>query len=265
MNFIRKGFAAVIILGLCVLSYPLVSQKWNEQHQTKAVIAYEKQSQDLDAERKRACLEKARIYNQALYRGRIDPGSRSGKKQYQETLNLGADGMMGSIQIPSIHVRLPMYHGTDEKVLQSGIGHLQDTSLPVGGENTHCVLSGHSGLPQARLFTDLEQVEKGEYFILEVLGEKLVYQVDEINVVLPEETELLNIHEGRDECTLVTCTPYGINSHRLLVHGTRVENAEVIPGAEGKDSRNMAWYLLILCLFLELELVEEYRRKRMKR
>ena len=146
--------------------------------------------------------------------------------RYEQELNVSGDGIMGYIEIPCIQVQLPLYHGTSDTVLQVAIGHLDWTSLPVGGESTHCVVSGHRGLPSARLFTDLDKVAVGDTFLLHVLGEVLTYEVDQIKIVEPHVTEDLMIEEGKDLVTLVTCTPYGINSHRLLVRGHRVENAE---------------------------------------
>lgn len=178
---------------------------------------------------------------------------------------------MGYIEIPSIDVSLPIYHGTDEGVLAVGVGHLEWTSLPVGGESTHCVLSGHRGLPSARLFTDLDQLKEGDYFMLNILDETLTYEVDQIRIVEPEEVEELTIIEGRDLCTLVTCTPYGVNSHRLLVRGHRVDNLEeavtvrVTADAVEVEPLIVASILLVptLVLFLSVVLaVDRFRKLR---
>ena len=153
--------------------------------------------------------------------------SKDNKEWYYHTLDVIGNGMMGYIEIDKIGVKLPIYHGTDDVILQTAVGHLEGSSLPVGGEGTHCLLSGHRGLPSAVLFSDLDQLEVGDKFLIHILGETLTYKVYEINIVLPTEVSSLELEKGLDLCTLITCTPYGINSHRLLVHGMRVENDEV--------------------------------------
>ena len=192
-------------------------------------------------------------------------------EKYDALLNIGGDGVMGYIEIPSIDVHLPIYHGTDDAVLQIAVGHLEWTSLPVGGESTHCVLSGHRGLPSARLFTDLDQLKEGDYFMLNILDETLTYEVDQIRIVEPEEVDKLTIIEGRDLCTLVTCTPYGVNSHRLLVRGHRVDNLEeavtvrVAADAVEVEPLIVASILLVptLILFLSVVLaVDRFRKLR---
>lgn len=152
--------------------------------------------------------------------------SEEDTEEYEQVLNVGGTGIIGYVEIPSIKVSLPIYHGTDEAVLQIAVGHIQGSSLPVDGENTHCVVSGHRGLPSAKLFTDLDEMKEGDLFMIRVLDEILTYEVDQIHIVLPEDLTALEIEEGKDLCTLVTCTPYGINTHRLLVRGHRVENVE---------------------------------------
>ena len=219
----------VILLGLCVLLYPTFSNFLVERNATRAVGRYEESVRDLSAEEREQMLAAAHAYNDALAAssGAGTPTSEGGEpaqavEAYEDLLNLNGDGMMGYIIIPKMNVELPIYHGVEEKVLQVGVGHLSETSLPVGGESTHAALSGHRGLPSAKLFTDLDQMEVGDQFYIKVLGETLAYEVHEVETVLPTETESLAIQAGEDLVTLITCTPYGINSHRLLVHAHRI-------------------------------------------
>lgn len=218
----------IFLIGLSLVLYPTVADYWNSLHQSRAIATYAEEVAHIDTEKYTAVWQDAVAYNQSLReRGNIFILSDEQKIAYDQLLNIGGNGVMGYIEIPAIGVSLPVYHGTDEAVLQIAIGHLEWTSLPVGGESTHCVVSGHTGLPSAKLFTNLNQLEKGDTFLFRILDETLTYEVDQINIVLPHETDLLHIEEGKDLCTLVTCTPYGVNSHRLLVRGHRVENAEI--------------------------------------
>lgn len=223
----RNWIAAVAIIaflaGLGLLLYPTVSSAWNRRRSAKTVAAYTELAAAIDPAVYEKMLADAEDYNRSLP---LEPeyvltGTRLA--QYQQLLDADGTGMMGYIDIPRIGVSLPIYHGTDEAVLQAAVGHLEWTSLPVGGSGTHCVLSGHRGLPNATLFTDLDQLEPGDTFTLHVLSRALTYTVREILVVEPEDTQALNIVPGEDLCTLMTCTPYGINTHRLLVRGTRTE------------------------------------------
>ena len=217
----------VFVTGLSFLLYPTVSNLWNQAHQSRAIATYTEQVEKLDDSSNKEKLKAARKYNKELLK-KADHWklSKKDKKKYESLLDVSGTGIMGYIEIPKIACSLPVYHGTDEGALQIAIGHLEGSSLPVGGKSSHCVLSGHRGLPSARLFTDLDQMEEGDTFILNILGHKLAYEVDQIKVVLPEEMSDLEIQEGKDLCTLVTCTPYGINTHRLLVRGHRVKYVE---------------------------------------
>lgn len=217
----------VFVAGLSFLLYPTVSNLWNQAHQSRAIATYSKQVEKLDDSENKKMLKAARKYNKSLLK-KSDHWklSKKDKKKYESLLDVSGTGIMGYIEVPKIDCSLPIYHGTDEGALQIAIGHLEGSSLPVGGKSTHCVLSGHRGLPSARLFTDLDQMEEGDIFILNILGRKLAYEVDQIKVVLPEEMSDLEIEEGKDLCTLVTCTPYGINTHRLLVRGHRTKYVE---------------------------------------
>ena len=226
----------IFLVGLGFISYPTVSNLWNQAHQSRAIATYSKQVEKLDDSENKKMLKAARKYNKSLLK-KSDHWklSKKDKKKYESLLDVSGTGIMGYIEVPKIDCSLPIYHGTDEGALQIAIGHLEGSSLPVGGKSTHCVLSGHRGLPSARLFTDLDQMEEGDIFILNILGRKLAYEVDQIRVVLPEEMSDLEIEEGKDLCTLVTCTPYGINTHRLLVRGHRTEYVEKKVEEEQKE------------------------------
>ncbi len=227
---IRKStllLIGIFIIGLSLLLYPTVSDYWNSFHQTRAIAAYTDVVENLDDESYEKMLEEAHAYNNTL----TNSNNRfilteEEEETYESLLDITGTGIMGYIEIPSIRCSLPIYHGTDDAVLQIAAGHVPGSSLPVGGESTHCVLSGHRGLPSAKLFTDLDELTVGDIFMLHVLDEVLTYEVDQIHIVEPEDLDLLGIEEGEDLCTLVTCTPYGINSHRLLVRGHRIENLE---------------------------------------
>ncbi len=217
----------IFLLGLSLLLYPSVSDYWNSFHQTRAITSYAQEVANLDQARYDQLWADARAYNQSLL-GRDNAYllSDAQKEEYNRLLDVSGLGVMGYIEIPGIGCSLPIYHGTEESVLQIAVGHLEWTSLPVGGESTHCVLSGHRGLPSAKLFTNLDKLVVGDLFMLRILDEVLTYEVDQVLIVEPQETDALKIEEGKDYCTLVTCTPYGINTHRLLVRGHRVDNVE---------------------------------------
>lgn len=215
----------VLVLGLGIMLYPTVSDWWNSFHQTRAIASYSDTVATMDNEIYDQLWQEAEAYNAALAQ-KANPYFFTEEDQalYDSTLNVSGTGIMGYIDIPEIKCTLPIYHGTSEAVLQVGVGHIEGSSLPVGGEGTHCVLSGHSGLPSAVLFTHLEDLDIGDLFTLQIMDETLTYEVDRFNRVLPHEMDLLTIEEGKDSCTLVTCTPYGVNTHRLLVHAHRVAN-----------------------------------------
>ncbi len=216
---------AILVAGICVMLYPTVSDYWNSFHQSRAVANYESTVASMDREGVQAMWDSAVAYNERLAQAGNDWDlSDEELAEYNAELDVSGTGVMGYIQIPKINVQLPIYHGTDDAELQIAIGHLEGSSLPVGGAGTHVVLTGHRGLPSARLFTDLDQLEEGDVFVLNTLGETLTYQVDQIRIVEPYQLDELTVEEGQDLCTLVTCTPYGINTHRLLVRGHRVAN-----------------------------------------
>lgn len=224
-NFITVLLVLILLVGLSLLLYPSVSDYWNSFHQTKAITEYSERVANLDEDQYAEIWDAAADYNASLLdRANSYLLSDAQEETYKQLLNVSGDGVMGYIEIPSIQCSLPVYHGTAESVLQIAVGHLEWTSLPVGGESTHCVLSGHRGLPSAKLFTNLDKLVVGDVFMLRVLDEVLTYEVDQILIVEPQETAELQIVEGQDYCTLVTCTPYGINTHRLLVRGHRIDN-----------------------------------------
>ena len=230
MRLIRKHFTTILLVlilltGVSLLLYPTVSDYWNSFHQSQAIASYVEAVAEIDNTDYEKMWQEAVAYNEKLKEnsGRWTPTDEE-LEEYGRLLNVSDTGIMGYIEIPKIKVSLPIYHGTDEAILQIAIGHIPGSSLPVGGKGTHCVVSGHRGLPSAKLFTDLDQLEEGDLFMMRILDETLTYEVDQVRIVEPEELSDLEIDEDKDLCTLVTCTPYGINSHRLLVRGHRVEN-----------------------------------------
>ena len=215
-----------LLAGVSLLLYPSVSDYWNSLHATQVVSNYAQQVQTMDRSRYETMWNDAVAYNRSLLTRSTDFAlTDAQKRQYDALLNVDGTGIMGYLEIPALEVTLPIYHGTDDSVLQVGAGHIEWSSLPTGGESTHCVLSGHRGLPSARLFSDLDQLAAGDTFVIRVLDEVMTYEVDQILIVEPMDVSALTIEDGKDLCTLVTCTPYGVNSHRLLVRGHRVENA----------------------------------------
>ena len=267
---------AVFLAGLSLLLYPLISNYWNSIHQSQAIATYMDEVSALDDGAYDALWEEAQQYNTSLLENenRFFPDEEE-QRRYEQLLSIADDGIIGYIEIPSIDVTLPIYHGTSEEVLQVAIGHIEGSSLPVGGASTHCVISGHRGLPSSRLFTDIDQLSEGDIFTLFVLDETLTYEVDQIRIVEPDDISLLEIKEGEDLCTLVTCTPYGVNSHRLLVRGHRVENQEaagilrITADALMIDSRFVAPILavpilLIVVLFMVLRPLKRKKRRAAK-
>ncbi len=229
-NWLKKNLVNFIICliglaGVGLLAYPTVADWWNSFHQSRAVASYAKAVAELDTETYDRLIEEAEKYNKELAQTGIQwTMSKAQMKEYEKLLNINDTGILGYIDIPKINIQLPIYHGTDEAVLQIAIGHLAGTSLPIGGSSTHCVVSGHRGLPSAKLFTDIDKMKEGDIFTMTVLDRTVTYEVDQIRIVEPSDLSNLRIEEGKDYCTLVTCTPYGINTHRLLVRGHRIAN-----------------------------------------
>ena len=257
----------LVVVGLAILLYPTISNFLIERNASRAVERYSEAVDAMSDEEAQAILDAAHEYNTALAlrAGAVSSGEASGPsaspeeqsallERYDEVLNLDGDGMMGYISIPRIDVTLPIYHGVEEKVLQQAVGHLEETSLPVGGASTHAVLSGHRGLPSAKLFTDLDQLREGDRFYIRVLKETLAYQVDGIETVLPTEVDSLAIRAGEDRVTLVTCTPYGINSHRLLIHAHAIPYTPDMEDEVGKPGSfiniPLPYLLLIIALVI---------------
>ena len=231
MKKVLIAVIAVIILlvGLGLILYPSLSDYYNRVHRSSAIVDYAEKISAFDSEQFDEMWDRAVAYNQQLFdltKG-IEPDPETAIA-YESVLNVTESGMMAYVDVPKINCHLPVYHGIDEDTLQSNAGHLESSSLPVGGENTHCVISGHTGLPSAKLFTDLDSLQKGDVFMLTTLGVILTYEVDQIVVALPWEVEALAIVPGKDYCTLATCTPYGVNSHRLFVRGHRIETTQIL-------------------------------------
>ena len=226
-NFITIFLVLILLAGLSLLLYPTFSDYWNSFHQSRVIASYSDAVEELDEEDYEAFWQAAVEYNKEMAStGNRFSLSEEEEEEYNKILDITGTGIMGYVEIPSIQCSLSIYHGTDEAVLQIAAGHIEGTSLPVGGESSHCVISGHRGLPSAKLFTDLDQLTEGDVFMLRVLDEVLTYEVDQIRIVEPYDLDALQIEEGQDYCTLVTCTPYGVNSHRLLVRGHRIANLD---------------------------------------
>lgn len=235
MSWLKKNWTtillvAILLVGIGLFVYPSFSDYWNSFHQSKAVTSYVENVTNLDKELYDKLWNDAVAYNEKIAQNGIQwTMTEEEKKEYNEYLKVDDTGIMGYIEIPVIDCSLPIYHGIDESVLQVAIGHIEGSSLPVGGKGSHCVISGHRGLPSARLFTDLDKLVEGDIFMLHTLDATLTYEVDQIRIVEPTDLSNLQIEEGKDLCTLVTCTPYGINTHRLLVRGHRIANQDEAP------------------------------------
>lgn len=269
-NLSTIALVLVFFVGLSVLLYPTISDYWNSFHQSRAIATYADSVADMDEQDYEEMWNAAQEYNEKLFETGHGLGlKKKEKKEYNKLLNVSGTGIMSYIEIPKIKCSLPIYHGTDEGVLQIAIGHIEGSSLPVGGVNTHCVLSGHRGLPSAKLFSNLDKLEEGDVFMIRTLDQTLTYEVDQIRIVLPDEVDDLKIEEGKDLCTLVTCTPYGINTHRLLVRGHRVANREeaeavrVTADAMQVDNRIVAACIAVpVLLILLVGIFVSGRRKR---
>ena len=230
----------ILLIGLSLVLYPSVSDWWNQYHQSRAIAGYTEAVDNISTEEYERIIADARAYNELLpsIPDRYHP-QPADHELYMNTLDITGTGIMGYVEIPSINVSLPIYHGVDDTILQIAVGHIEGTSLPVGGLGTHCVLSGHRGLPSARLFTDLDKLIEGDLFMIRVLHETLTYQIDSITIVEPEDVNSLEFEPGLDLCTLVTCTPYGVNTHRMLLTGRRIDNlpeaAELVVTADAEQ------------------------------
>lgn len=259
MKFIKQHLSTIVIvivfvIGLGLLAYPTVANWWNNNMASHAVANYTEAVQNLDTSQYEEMIETAKAYNTALAKnsGRFNP-TDSEHAEYEKQLSVDGSDVMGSITIPAVDISLPIYHGTSEEVLAVGAGHLEGSSLPVGGLGTHTVITGHRGLPSALLFTDLDKVVEDDYVILKVLNETLTYQVDTIRIVEPKEIEGLAIDPDKDLLTLVTCTPYGINTHRILITGHRVENLKEWEAAS--DAGQIDTKIVALCIAIPILII----------
>lgn len=230
-RWIRNNLITVLMVcgmmtGIFLLLYPSVANYWNSFHQSRAIASYSEAVSRMDKKDYKAIMDSAREYNKNLAKtGMRWTLTDAQRAEYEKQLAVEGSEVIGFVSIPKFHIKCPIYHGTDEAVLQVAVGHLEASSLPVGGKNTHTLISGHRGLPSARLFTDIDKIKEGDTWTITVLNETLTYECDQIRIVLPDDLSDLTIEEGKDLCTLITCTPYGINTHRLLVRGHRVPNA----------------------------------------
>lgn len=276
----KKNIVTIILfiifaIGVGLLLYPTVSDYWNSFHQTRAIANYAEVVANIDDSAYDEMIEEARKYNERLYRnGRSWEMSDEQLEEYRKVLDITGTGIMGYIEINKINCFLPIYHGTDDNVLQIAVGHIEGSSLPVGGPNTHSALSGHRGLPSAKLFTDLDQIREGDTFVIRILDETLTYEVDQIRIVLPHELQDLELEDGKDLCTLITCTPYGVNSHRMLVRGHRIDNIEEarsirVTGDALKINPDVVAPIvmipIIFILLVGMSIDQSFRRRRKKR
>lgn len=259
----------IFILGLLLVSYPLVSNIMERQHQKNAVATYQQSVEAEDKSQIQDALARASEYNDMLYQTQgasiasLQEGILS-DENYENLLNLSGTGIMGSIEIPKINVDIPIYHGTSDEVLSTGVGHFQDSSLPIGGNNTRCILTGHRGLPNSKLFTRLDELETEDFFFISTCGEVLAYCITEIQVMEPEEAEMLEILPEKDLCTLITCTPYGINTQRLVVTGERVpyEKVEYSSIEKKLPSFREIFFTALPFIFIVVGAISFFRRKK---
>ena len=266
-------FGIIFLIGLLLVLYPTASNFLSNREQKKVIREYSNIVNNMDKEEKETIYNEAVDYNKKIYEnGMIDYSNPDAVQGYNDILDVSGTGIMGYISIPKINVELPIYHGTSDGVLQVAVGHLEGSSLPVGGENTHCVLSGHRGLPSADLFTHLDRLNVHDIFTISVLDKTLVYEIDQIKVVAPGDTQYLQIEDGKDYCTLLTCTPYGINTHRLLVRGVRVADSDdknniyVYADAYKIDTKTVTVLMAVpLTLLLLLGMVVHIRRNKKRK
>lgn len=253
-------FTLLFLIGFGIMLYPVLSNALSQISYNETISSYEQSVSDENSSLYQSMIQEAVHYNEKLTTSSIvdvfsDP-EITNSEEYMNILNLNRDGVMGYISIPKIDIKIPIYHGTSSEVLSKGVGHLEGSSFPVGGESTHAILSAHRGLPSARLFTDLDQLEVGDKFYIYILDQVYTYQVDQVLVIEPSETEALQIQDGKDLVTLVTCTPYGVNTHRLLVRGERVEElAEQVIESESNRDLTINDYVLYIGLFGAIVLV----------
>lgn len=235
ISFGSVFFSIIMIIGIGLMLYPSITNLVNEGHQTVAIADYDKVTESLSEKEKEKIWNEALEYNQLLSSNNVMHLNKTNEAAYQKTLNITGTGIMGYIKIPKCNIELPIYHGTSKEILQVGVGHLEGTSLPVGGKGTHCAVSGHTGLPSSKMFNNITELKEGDLFMIKTLGKTLTYKVDNIKVVLPNDAKSITRVPGKDYCTLITCTPYGVNSHRLLVRGHRTKNIYPEPNVSKVD------------------------------
>ncbi|MCF0259167.1 MAG: class C sortase [Erysipelotrichaceae bacterium] len=232
----NKKLLIILLLGIGLISYPTISNWWNSRVQTKLIDSYVEKAEKMSKEEMQAEFDKGYAYNDQLKKVEMPIINSDVVPGYEDTLKLSDQGMIGTIKIPKINLQLPVYHGTDEKTLSFAVGHIKGTSLPIGGKGSHAVLSAHRGLPSAQLFSNLDVLKEGDFFVITVLNRTFTYKVDQIRIVEPQEISDLTIDPDQDYVTLLTCTPYGVNTHRLLVRGHRVEgNEELVLTSEALE------------------------------
>ena len=257
-------FGLVFLAGLSMILYPSVSNWLNEKNASKVIASYDSAMESMDVFEFDRLKESAYSYNDWVAEsGSLSYAVRSNLSLYHSVLNVSDDGVMGVIRIPKLDVRLPIYHGSSDSVLQRAVGHYEGSSLPIGGVNSHCLLTGHRGLPSAKLFTNLDELVEGDLFFIDVLDEVHAYEVDSICTVLPDEVDNLNVIEGRDLVTLITCTPYGVNSHRLLVRGSRVDYVlEEHDSISSETSSLSAFYIVFGLVIFFLVVIFAFKKWR---
>lgn len=277
-------FTLLFLLFLLIMDYPFLARLYNSRVQGAVVLSYEEHTASLEKQEQEEMWQEAAVYNEQLATGLLqgirenweettqeEDGEENFHDTYESLLNSAGDGIMGMIEIPKLKLNLPIYHGTSEEVLQKGAGHLEGSSLPVGGENTHTCISAHRGLADRKMFTNLDEMEVGDIFILRTAGEDLYYQVFKIQTVLPDEVDPLAIQKGEDLATLITCTPYGINTHRLYVQGKRVEPTPEVQEQIQQDEQHIRWQdwwwvpVSILLILVMALLLWRYNRKPRKK
>ncbi len=265
-NKLRKYLIVILfIVGLLFMLYPTISNYWNDIKQSSVIAKNIEKVEELTEEDYTELLENARIYNEYIAKNNFLQMTKAQLARYKNVLKVSEDGMMGYIEIPKINVKLPIYHGTSDEVLQVAIGHMEGSSLPIGGKSTHTVLLGHRGLPSAQLFTSLDKMGEGDIFYLNFLKEKIAYEVDNVSVVEPEELDDLKIIEGEDYATLVTCTPYGVNTHRLLVRGKRTEISEDIDIKTTLNALDIIKILVIIFIVIIMIIILRHQLKKKKK
>ena len=265
-HYLTVILVSMLLIGLSLVLYPTISNYWNSLHQSRIVAGYVQDVEDMSDENKADMLAAAQAYNQTLRQG-VTPGldlSNSEIDFYNKTLDVSGTGIMAYVEIPKLNTILPIYHGTDEGVLRIAIGHIPGMSLPVGGKGTHAVISGHRGLPSAKLFTNIDRLAKGDTFMIQVLDETLTYEVDQILTVLPNDMSAVAIDPEQDYVTLVTCTPYGVNTHRLLVRGHRIPNKEnaVRITTEASLENNLLIVVAVIIAIILLIIIGIYHKLR---